>query len=326
MPRKAASGWPDLKETIVAVDGTRSSLPDGFEGQVIARHPGLPLRFLFYSRRQAHIAEKLKLPYVFSWLSWSLCIANATTTHALIHDYDALVLGDGLRRRYEIFRASRAKVQGVSWYDGNGVSPDDRLATTFEAFVDVPWLRTFAPIDMFNQIRFRKGRSVDYDTLLDIQENHLSADARAIVPMGADELVHPSQMIHQYTMFRKSPGAELPCFAVIMIPVFMFLGGDRDALNRASRRLFEEGNRAVRLLGDDAVFNLRKLTVRNVDWTLKQAVTAFIGLRVGLEPSLIRYGTNLYKAVGASADEIWRGDFLPGQGDWIRATRELIPD
>ena len=41
--------------------------------------------------------------------------------------------------RYREFVESGVFVQGIRWYQNNGIRPEDRLATTFEAFIDVPW-------------------------------------------------------------------------------------------------------------------------------------------------------------------------------------------
>ena len=92
----------------------------------------------------------------------------------------------------------------------NGVKEDDRLATTFEAFADAAWLRSQRPIDLFNKVRAVNGRSIDFDITLESQHRLLKPEERTILPMRQDQLVHPSQMIHQYTMFRHSPGKALP--------------------------------------------------------------------------------------------------------------------
>ena len=113
----------------------------------------------------------------------------------LFHDYDALVFGHALAERYNTFVTSGAKVQGVSWYQGNGIETKDHLATTFEAFMDTTWLRSSKPLALFNKVRSVQGRSIDFDTTLDLQHRTLVLSERAIVPMCLPELVHPSQMI-----------------------------------------------------------------------------------------------------------------------------------
>lgn len=312
-----AGRWPALRSVLIAVDNGPESLPAGFEAEIRRRFPALAPEFLYYSREQVAVAETLKLPYVFSWLSWCLCLARVKTRDVLIHDYDALILGNSLARRHARFRESGAKMQGVRWYEGNGVLPGHRLATTFEAFVDAGWLRDFEPVMLFNKVRYRKGRSVDYDTLLDLQENHLVEAERDIAPMEFDDLVHPSQMIHQYTMFRKFPGAPLPCFSVVMIPFFSWLGGDGKALRRAIAALAAAPRDRVDLIGDGTLFNLSRLSTAAVDWMLKQMLQILVARRVAPFPEVLAYGSALYRASGTPQERVWVGDFLPPHRRWL---------
>jgi hypothetical protein len=314
-----AGKWPSLKAVFVAVDNLKGSLPEGFERDIKIRFSELNLRFLYYTPEQFALTERLKLPYVYSWLSWCVCLASVRTRHVLIHDYDALILGSALSRRYACFVNSGAKVQGIAWYEGNGVVAKDRLATTFEAFVDAQWVRRFEPVMLFNKIRFRKGRSVDYDTLLDLQENWLDAGDRDIFPMGIDDLVHPSQMIHQYTMFRKFPASPLPCFSVIMIPFFSWLGGDQDALSRAVAALKRSPPTRVDLVGDGSAFNLSQLSTISVDWMLKQMLQVLVARQVRPFAELLEYGSSLYRAANTPSELAWIGDFLPRHRQWLAA-------
>jgi hypothetical protein len=314
-----AGKWHSLKAVLVAVDNLEASLPERFESGMKTRFPELNLHFLYYSPEQFALTERLKLPYIYSWLSWCICLAHVRTRHVLIHDYDALLLGSALGQRYARFVESGAKVQGIAWYEANGVRPEHRLATTFEAFVDAQWVRSFEPVMLFNKIRFRKGRSVDYDTLLDLQENWLDEGEREIYPMGIDDLVHPSQMIHQYTMFRKFPASPLPCFSVIMIPFFSWLGGDEEALSRAVIALKRSPPTLVDLVGDGSAFNLSQLTTVAVDWMLKQMLQVLVARRVPPFSDLLEYGTSLYQASNTPCELVWVGDFLPKHRQWLAA-------
>lgn len=312
-----AGRWPALKSVRVVVDNLPGSLAAGFEAELVRRFPDLDLHFHYYNPEQAALAEKLKLPYLYSWLSWCIGLAAAKTRHVLIHDYDALILGQALGKRYARFLQSGVKIQGITWYHGNGVRGEDRLATTFEAFVDARWLRAFEPVAMFNKVAFRKGRSVDYDTLLDLQENRLSEAERDIMPMGIQDLVHPSQMIHQYTMFRKFPAAPLPCSSIIMIPFFSWLGGDERALTQAVAALGTSPRTRVDLLGDGSVFNLSQLTTAAVDWILKQMLQVLVARQVPPFAELLEYGRALYRAAGTPTGQEWIGDFLPDHRQWL---------
>ena len=99
------------------------------------------------------------------------------------------------------------------------------------------------------------------------------------MPMDLDELVHPSQMIHQYTMFRKFPGRSLPSFSMPMLPLFAALSGQPEAFDDAERSLRSAPRDSVRPWQATATpMNLQQLGVPQVDWTLKQMIQAMLML------------------------------------------------
>ena len=228
-----------------------------------------------------------------------------------------LVLGPALEHRYKEFAGSGAKVQGIAWYQSDGVKTEDGLATTFEAFMDARWLRASPPVTLFNKLRVVRRRSIDFDITLDLQHRLLSKEQRTILPMSLDELVHPSQMIHQYTMFRRRPAAHLPCFSIPMIPFFAYLSGRTEALANATRALKQSDGRDVDLLNDDARINLSMLDVSQVDWLLKQIVQACLSLSIPPNHEIYTYGVALYKITGTSVANLWQGDFTVRQRSWI---------
>lgn len=316
------SRWPDLKKVVIAVDAVYGPAFDQIEAEARINCPSIDLAFVYYTPEQSAVAEKLKLPFVYCWISWCLALAEVKTSCVLIHDYDALILGLTLRHRYELFVKSRSKMQGVSWYNGSGVVPADRYATTFEAFADTTWLRGMPPIALFNKIRAKGSRSFDFDTMLDAQDQ-LPVDERTMVPMEASEMVHPSQMIHQYTMFRRHPRRALPCFSVPMIPFFAYVSGHRDAIEHAVSAIEREGKLDVDLLGDGTRFNLSQLDLPQVDWALKQMLQALLGLNQTPDGAIYRYGLALYAVVESSSGRTWRGDFTPPQRRWVDAAATL---
>jgi hypothetical protein len=316
--------WPELKYVHVVVDSTPGCLPDGLEEKVAAACDRFQVRFFYYNDQQARTTRAVRLPYIYSWLSWCIGIAACRTHTLLLHDYDALILNDVLARRYQAFLTSGSKIQGIQWYNvpANGISPDDRLATTFEAFVETAWLRTFPPIRLFNSFGRRGRRSLDYDTLLDIQHNETEIEDRTIAPMSQDDLVHPSQMVHQFTMFLRRPGADLPSFSIPMIPFFESLTVGPEALRRAASQIRKRSSRCFPFLRGDLLINFAKLKPADVDWCLKQMVQA--SSRKGLPPSreLHDYGRALHEMIGTSPERVWKGDFTDEQRDWIdRASR-----
>lgn len=311
------SRWPELTSIVIAVDTVRTAAHPQMESEARAICPELEIEFVYYSAAQSAAANKVQLPFVYSWLSWCLALRQVTTRNVLIHDYDALILGPTLAERYSEFVVSGAAVQGISWYDGNGVLPDDRLATTFETFVDAAWVRSLSPISLFNKMRVKKGRSIDFDTSLDVQDRLLPLAKRTIVPMNEDEIVHPSQMIHQYTMFRRLPGRPMPCFSMPMIPFFAYLSGKKNAMAYATEALARQHRHNVDIVGDGTQFNFEMLELAQVDWALKQMVQALIALECEPDRRVYDYGQALYKTIKVKGDLVWKGDFSNAQRHWI---------
>jgi hypothetical protein len=311
-----AARWPELRRIIIAVDATREAFPLDAD-ELMSTYPGIEIDVVHYSTEQSRFAEDIKLPFVYSWMSWSIALAQVKTRDVLIHDYDALVFGETLSRRYAEFTSSGAAIQGVSWYAVNGLAAGDRLATTFEAFANAQWLRSLPPVSLFNKIGVKDGRSIDYDTTLHIQDRLLRPEQRTCMPMDLEELVHPSQMIHQYTMFRKFPGRPLPSFSMPMLPLFAALSGRPEAFDDAARSLRSAPRDAVDLANDGTPMNLHQLGVPQVDWTLKQMIQAVLLLELPPNPALMDYAAALYDHVGAAPDQR-QGDFTPRQREWMR--------
>lgn len=295
-------------------------MPSGFEAGITGICPALEIEFIYYSEAQSKVAEYFKLPFVYSWLSWSIALSRTTTEHVLIHDYDALILGKTLEIRYNEFVKSESMIQGISWYSGNGVTQNDRLVTTFEAFVCSNWIRSLPPISLFNKLRIKNGRTIDFDTTLDVQDRYVPINKRTVVPMNLEEMVHPSQMIHQYTMFQRKSGSSLACFAVPMLPFFAYLSGELGAVAHATKALMSRPRVSIDLLGDGTVFNFTQLNILQVDWLLKQMVQALIALRHEPDVQIYEYGIALYKIIDVDEKLMWKGDFTDVQQRWIASS------
>jgi hypothetical protein len=314
--------WDDLKEVVITVDVEKGALPEGFEDEIIQKFPQLKMTFLYYNHQQAEFTTKINDPYIYSWLSWCTCLNHVRTKTVLIHDYDALTLsGKALERRYQAFLESGAKMQGVAWYKNNGFVVEDHLATTFEAFADVNWIRSFPPVMGYNKVAIFKGRKVDYDTYLDIQANHTPENQRTVMPMSEEELVHPSQMITQYMRFRNSQGKALPCFAVTMIPFFHFLSGQENAIVNATLAIQQGNPERVNLLSDGILFNLSQLETKAADFILKLMIQVLVTHKKSPFKALIDYGTALYKVCKTPSKQIWVGDFTDMQRERIEAAK-----
>lgn len=318
------SRWEDLKEVIITVDAEKGALPEGFEDEIIQKFPQLNVTFLYYNHQQAELTVKIGDPFIYSWLSWTICLNHVRTKTVLIHDYDALVLGkEALERRYHAFLESGAKIQGIVWYKTNGFVTEDHITTTFEAFIDPNWIRSFPPVMGYNKVGLFKGRKVNYDTYLDILANHTPTNQITMIPMSQEELVHPSQMITQYMWFKKFPGKALPCFSVIMIPFFYFLSGQENAIANATQALRLGNPKRVNLLSDGVRINLAQLETEMVDFMLKLMIQVLVTHQKSPFKALIDYGTALYKACKTPPEQIWVGDFTDAQREWIKAAKAI---
>jgi hypothetical protein len=312
-----------FSKVLIVVDGEKGCLAAGFEELIQQRFSELTIMFRYYSAHQHHLAERLKLPYVYAWLSWCIAIAEVETRTFLIHDYDALVFNNGLRNRVQAFDKTPAQLQGVSWYGSNGIQTSDKLLTTFELLVKTAWARQFSPMDLFHKVGVLDGRGVDFDILIRLQATRLKESDRLILPMGLNELVHPSQMIHQFTVFRKFPGARLPCFSVINLPLYLLFGGDSNAVNYATTAIASRGeSKTLVLLKDGPVMNFDLLQLEHVDWSLKQMITACQHLKIAPRADIIGYGNALYSLAGVTNEHRW-GRSFDGLRDWLDEVQAL---
>jgi hypothetical protein len=317
------NAWPGLKEAIIVVDNLAGSLPPDLERSVAAACTNFGVRFLYYDDRQFRAAEKIRLPYVYCWLSWCIGLAKCRTADVLMHDYDALILSNLLEHRYGRFVEARQKMQGLAHPHANGVVREDGLASTTEAFADVAWLRSFPPIRLFNKVRSHEGRLIDYDITLDIQHHETKPGERGMIPMPLEDLVHPSQMVHQYTMFRRRPGDPLPCFSIPMIPFYEYISVGIAAIARAIDQIRNRTSRCFPFLGEDLLVNFERLDARQVDWCLKQMVQCCVSRGIEPFPELHVYGLELYQLAGTSGSSAWVGNFSEEQRAWIEKSRLL---
>jgi hypothetical protein len=318
--------WPGLYEVIAVADTVQGGIDPVIERQAAATLEPIPFRLLYHTDHQNARARAIQLPYVYAWLAWSIGLGVCRTRAALLHDYDALILSDCLGKRYQEFISSGAFMQGIKWYEGNGILPEDRLATTFEAFLDVRRVRRYHPIRLLNELRIIDGRTLDYDILLDVQHNNVALRDRTIFPMGEDDLVHPSQMIHQYTMFRRHPGGSLPSGAIPMIPFFEALHAGPGPLVRSIEqiRARKPNSRKFPFLGDELLINFVSLNTSAVDWALKQMVQVCVRRDLPPQPLLYTYGEELYRLVDTQTEAVWKGDFRPEQRRWIELSRNDV--
>jgi hypothetical protein len=272
---------PRGERVIVVVDASASSLPPSFEPR--ARVAGLELEFVYYTERQARAASRLRWGWINSWLSWSIGIARCGTRHALLHDFDALLLAPGLvERRYDAILAQQVEYLGVDRYRGLGVVGDDLLVRTFELMFDAAFVREhFRPIDLFNRMGSLAGRLVEFDTFLYAQSR---AGRRGVLAIDEEHMVHPSQMICQYV--DHTAGRALPAaHNLFMLPYYEALGGDERALWSATTQL--RGAGTVEIYGRPV--DASRMPCEHAAWLEKQAFRLETALYGGVRPHVRAY-------------------------------------
>jgi len=254
----------DLQQVIIVFDRPADRIDPPVEARLRARYPKLPLRFIYYSPRQARILDRINWGWCYSWLSWSLGIAATQTRYALLHDLDAMLIApDLLQRQYQAITQRGDQYVGVKYYKGNGVLPDDQLVTTFELIFDAQFVRQhFRPIDLFNHVCRHRGRRVEFDTFLYAQSQR---GTTSITQVQSEEMVHPSQLICQVTELRREGEYTAPVVNNLpMLPYFFFLAGDEQALSHHQAVFDAASDTRVAFLGH--TMNASRLTADHVDW------------------------------------------------------------
>jgi hypothetical protein len=287
----------DLREIIVVFDTVATPALRAMVAEIRRRHPALPLRDLYYTPFQAALSRRLGLPYVYSWLSWSVGLAASQTRYAYLHDYDAFLLNPRIcRDRYEAIVARDDQYVGIRWYDAaNGIVAADGLATTFEMIFDAAFVRQhFRPVELFNAISVLNGRTVDFDTLLYAQTQR---GRSSVLPIPEEELVHPSQVITHFTDYTQRAGYTPPPHSnLLMIPYFVSVGGHDGLLNEISAAV-QTTPAAVPFFG--RCLDVRRLTAAHAQWLRKQALRIEAAVFGTPRPSVATYFDRLMQVTGA---------------------------
>lgn len=249
-----------LREVIVVIDANRDAMLDDFERDLRSRYSALPLRFLYYSQRQLMVTGVVRWAWVYSWLSWCIGISAVKTRYALLHDFDAMLIDrDMLRKRYERMQREPIDYLGVRYYHGNGVHESDRLVTTFEMMFDCAFVRHhFRPLDLFNHVSRHRSRTVDFDTFLYAQS---CLGRAAVMPLAEEDMVHPSQMICQFTELMSGRELNPARSSLLLIPYFLSV---TDASQRSMIRIMEQlsrnGSTAIDFFGKPMRLNCLQLS------------------------------------------------------------------
>lgn len=260
---------PSVKEVILVFDRPAQEMPPGLIERLQSARGEMPLRILHYSDKQHAVAERIQWGWVYAWMSWSIGIAHSTTRHVLLHDLDAMpVRPDFFEHRYQLAKDSGKDFFGIRWYKGNGVVPEDHLTTTFEMVLDAQTMRAKTqPIHGFNTITKLDNRYCDLDTFLYSQ---LIVGNSGQAPIDEGDMVHPSQMICQYTDLIAGRNTHaMPKTNLPLMPVYMHLGGNSQPLHDIARHLEKE--QSPRLPFMERTLDISRLTPTHWTWLEREA-------------------------------------------------------
>jgi hypothetical protein len=287
----------DMREIIVVFDRPCRGLMGRVEPHFRRAFPDLPMRFTYYSPAQYALCATLRWAWVYAWASWSMAIAATKTRFALLHDFDAMPLReDILRERHE--RIARGGVQylGMQHYKANGVIPEDNLVTTFEMMFDAAFVRErFRPIDLFNHVTMHRGRTVDFDTFLHAQA---SGGRTEVLPVAEEDMVHPTQMICQFTELMHGRSLAPTRSRLFFIPYLLHLADEGDGTMRDMTASLALNGAGVPFFG--RTLNASVLEMAHVEWLAKQAGRLEAALHGGEREQVRAYFDALRRCAGAA--------------------------
>lgn len=274
------------KEVILSIDGDLRELGDGFEQRARSAAGGLPLRFLELSPGARRIIRRIDWGPVYAWNNWARGVAACTTRHALLHDLDALLIDPSvLEERYRLIRERNVEYLGIAYHGGGGTKPEDRLCRTFELILDAAFVRAHhRPIDVFNKMWSIDGRRVEFDTFLYCQHRHGTRD---VAELHEERMVHPSNMIGQYTDYRNRRDRIPPHTNLPMIPYYEAAGGDDTLIVDLTRALRASSTGVIDLWNWTLRFD--RLPIAHRQWMRKQATRVETLLFGGVRPNVHVY-------------------------------------
>lgn len=293
----------NLRKLIIAFDRPENAHLLQLIDDITHKYPQLRCDFLFQGKHESRLLRRVGWGWVDCWLSYARGIARCDTRYALLHDMDAMLIRrDLIEERYRLIRERGDHFMGIRWYKGNGIIAADKLAYIVEMALDAEFVRRECrPLDLFNVIGRIDGRTVDFDTLLYPQTR---TERRSIANIDIEEMVHPSQVVSQYTMLDRPNYVPPPTNNALFIPYFYYLAGQRMHLE-AVRDGLDGGGMRVPLLAKS--MDVSKLSVVHAQWLFEQAMRierAFVA-----EPrlSVVSYFESICRFAGARVGQIETG-------------------
>lgn len=211
--------------------------------------PDLPLRFHYFTPLQSKVLAWIAWGWAYAWLSWCIGIKHARTRHVLIHDLDFLPLKqDFFLRRYQAVCEQQLHYLGMQHFAFNGFTAKDGLMVSNQLMLDAVHVRgRHRPLDLFVKQGRLNGKPVHFDLTLYAQS---FSDRRALLPLRPLEIVHPSQMICQFTaLMTQADYQPQQRTSLLLIPYYLYLGGHQSPLRDMARNLPSPSSGKIRFFG-----------------------------------------------------------------------------
>jgi len=276
-----------MDRLFVAFDSTRDDRLVTAENQMRLEFPQLRPHFLYQSPSQARFLRLIAWGWVDCWLSYCKGIGAVKTRHVMLHDMDAMLLRPNIiEERYSAICERGDHYIGYRWYTGAGVEESDQLAFIVELMLDAAFLRDqFRPLDLFNHVVFYNKKTVDLDTLLYPQA---TAGRRSVVPISSEDMVHPSQVISQFTyLANREDYVPPPENNLFFIPYFLHLAGESGILEETTESLLLSDPRKIPFLG--RCMDMSQLSITHYRWIIKQIIRLENAVAGSLRPVVRRY-------------------------------------
>lgn len=267
------------------------------EQRLQASFPDLPLQFRYFSRRQALVTRLIDWAWVYNWLCWCDGVASARTRYVMLHDLDAMpIQTDFFRSRYEAIRDRKLEFLGAMVYKSHGLIAEDNIMATFELMFDAAYVRQhFKPIQMFKRIQMHGGRSVDLDLFLHPQtvENR-----REFMDYEREQMVHPNQMISQFTSHVGSRARSIPPQTnnLMLVPYYLFIAGEVQLLESLTRQLKATTDGVIEVFGKP--LDVSKLTATHAGWLREQAFRLDAAVASEVRPQVRVYWDTINELAG----------------------------
>lgn len=284
---------------LIGIDALPGELGIDLDAKAKEVAPNLKVQFLYYTPLQAKVTRLINWGWIYSWLNWSKGISQTRTKYAFLHDFDALLLNPQIiRQRWDMIREMGVQYLGHSYYDGHGVSPADKMVTTFELMFDAENVRqNHKPIELFNTMAIFKGRRVEFDTFLNAQSK---GGKRFSTPITNPEMVHPSEMIVQFVDFNAGRDRTPARNNLMMIPYYQAVGGDFALLDDLADQM-ASGKSTVTLWGRP--LDLSRMNWVHADWLRQLGFQVESHVAGAVRPKVQRYFDSLVAVIGDRSDE-----------------------